>query len=785
MLFGVKALLLKERMDGGEGGENGGEAAGEQKEGEAGGAEGGGETEEEGQGEGGDGDVSPVARGENVVAKWEKEEKEAESRRRKAAAQHGDLLKMHLQELISWWEKKADGRLGPRERDPFQGKPEEEKAAKEELFETVLAVVRLLPAFPTECQGSLGKMCDVGGEVCERTDVDLYWVERLVAYNPPEVLKMMRSEKGIKQLVSDMGMGSVGKVWAVWGKGQGEREGCEKMDVDLHWVEQGRERTDVDLYWVERMVVCNPPEVLKMMRSEKGIKQLEVTMQERKVRSSEEVVAQMVSNSAAQLREGGVETEAFVLSLKCPLSLTRIKVPVRGKKCSHESTFDLASYLRMNQGLAKNVKRAWRCPVCYQQLLWSELFLDGFMQKILDEANEEVDEVEVFPDGRWRRVESGDGEDGSCSESDEEERMIMIALKRREEERRKKEEEEKNKKEEEESGALERGAEGDGVGLSAVEDGEERGSRGGEGEERRDDGEDVIETAGEEGREGMREGVRGGECRGECEESNQAEEVEAVEVTGGNQQVNGVTIESSQRAPQNQVEGGAAGEIPGGNHQVNGVTLEFSKRAPQNQVREEEAVEATGVGGATLELTRMDGREEVERGAEAGRGGAPAAAVVVGGEAAVVVVGGTSSAVGLEAPQASGHVDRAEAVGNGAEAEREAAAVVVRGAMSGVAEPARNAGGVVCGVHGPADGLTGVGCGAHEPTEGMDGGIEEKPALQPNGCWLERESAREEKEQGGQCRELVVGGVVGGGEVKKEELVWEGLVIRGVGEQKE
>ncbi|CAI5946282.1 unnamed protein product [Closterium sp. NIES-64] len=894
--------------------------------GQRGGGQGGGETgEEEGQGEGGDGDVSPVARGENVVAKWEKEEKEAETRRRRAAAQHGDLLKMQLQELISWWEKKVDGRLGPRERDPFQGKPEEEKAAKEELFETVLAVVRLLPAFPTECQGSLGKMCDVGGEVCERTDVDLYWVERVVAYNPPEVLKMMRTEKGIKQL---------------------------------------------------RVVAYNPPDVLKMMRTEKGIKHLEVTMearkevtmqerkevtmQERKVRASEEVVAQMISNSAAQLREGGVETEAFVLSLKCPLSLTRIKVPVRGKKCSHESTFDLASYLRLNQGLAKNVKRAWRCPVCYQQLLWSELFLDGFMQKILDETSDEVDEVEVFPDGRWRVVENGGGEDGSCSESDEEERMIMIALKRREEERRRKaEEEEKRKKEEEASGALERGTEGDGVQSSAVGSGEEGGRRGGEGEGREDEEEDVIETAGEEGREGMREGVREGEGRGEgCEEGNRVEEVEAVEVevNGGYQNMNGVTLEPTEKALQNQVEGGEAVEVAGGDHQVNGGTLETTQNASRNRM-EDEAVEVAGgdhqVNGVTaspacvtgreadmgttrsvlgddvlcgasqngtaretaslapilvsrdtlapgsvlsetvlscssqtvtardtdmvtaslthvngrtgsepsvqgrepvtpcstqtvtardtdmvtaassphmngLEVSEpcvrgrdmvlagvasLDGQVELARFSEAGKGGperggssseagrdGPAAAVVERA-AAVVVVGGASSGVALKAPQSSAHMDGQVGVEGFSEAGKSgAAAAVVGAAFSGAFRPAGDAvAGMACEAHGRAEGMdgmieekpdadysgragismgvhaaAGMACEAHGRAEGMDGMIEEKPAADYSGRGLEEKSFGEEKEQRGKGRDLVVGSVVGGGEVKKEEQVGEG-----------
>ena len=66
------------------------------------------------------------------------------------------------------------------------------------------------------------------------------------------------------------------------------------------------------------------------------------------------------------------------ISLKCPLSLERIKIPVKGINCKHLQCFDLESYLELNLVTKKEKKTIggfelddvfvylysyWRCPV--------------------------------------------------------------------------------------------------------------------------------------------------------------------------------------------------------------------------------------------------------------------------------------------------------------------------------------------------------------------------------------------------------------------------------------
>lgn len=47
----------------------------------------------------------------------------------------------------------------------------------------------------------------------------------------------------------------------------------------------------------------------------------------------------------------------------CPISLTPIKVGVKGKDCKHSQIMDAESFLRMATSL-----NSWKCPICFQHL---------------------------------------------------------------------------------------------------------------------------------------------------------------------------------------------------------------------------------------------------------------------------------------------------------------------------------------------------------------------------------------------------------------------------------
>jgi len=81
------------------------------------------------------------------------------------------------------------------------------------------------------------------------------------------------------------------------------------------------------------------------------------------------------------------------ISLRCPLTVCRIKTPVRGVDCLHPQCVDLDAFLGFS-----NRTSIWQCPVCMKPLKFGDLLVDDKMKDILEKTNEDVDQVRLFPD---------------------------------------------------------------------------------------------------------------------------------------------------------------------------------------------------------------------------------------------------------------------------------------------------------------------------------------------------------------------------------------------------
>lgn len=81
------------------------------------------------------------------------------------------------------------------------------------------------------------------------------------------------------------------------------------------------------------------------------------------------------------------------MSIKDPLSLCRISVPIRGIHCHHPQCVDLKTYLNYCHAV-KN----WQCPICMNALKFDSLVVDKSMNKILSEVDAEIDQVRLNPD---------------------------------------------------------------------------------------------------------------------------------------------------------------------------------------------------------------------------------------------------------------------------------------------------------------------------------------------------------------------------------------------------
>ncbi|EJP64822.1 E3 SUMO-protein ligase pli1 [Beauveria bassiana D1-5] len=91
-----------------------------------------------------------------------------------------------------------------------------------------------------------------------------------------------------------------------------------------------------------------------------------------------------------------VVATSSVLSLKCPLSYTRLDVPCRGMSCSHVQCFDATSYLQLQEQGPQ-----WLCPICNKPAPYEQLAVDEYVQDILDNTSKSLEGVIIEPNGRW------------------------------------------------------------------------------------------------------------------------------------------------------------------------------------------------------------------------------------------------------------------------------------------------------------------------------------------------------------------------------------------------
>nr|XP_019706698.1 E4 SUMO-protein ligase PIAL2 isoform X2 [Elaeis guineensis] len=87
------------------------------------------------------------------------------------------------------------------------------------------------------------------------------------------------------------------------------------------------------------------------------------------------------------------------VSLNCPISLKRIKTPVKGHLCKHHQCFDYKNFMEVNSR-----KPSWRCPCCNQPASYVDLCIDQNMVKILSKTGEDTDDVIIFAEGSWKAV---------------------------------------------------------------------------------------------------------------------------------------------------------------------------------------------------------------------------------------------------------------------------------------------------------------------------------------------------------------------------------------------
>ncbi|KAK4153737.1 PINIT domain-containing protein [Chaetomidium leptoderma] len=112
---------------------------------------------------------------------------------------------------------------------------------------------------------------------------------------------------------------------------------------------------------------------------------------QKKIRK-ESVVAEITKKAS----DPDVVATSQNLSLKCPLSYMRLKLPCRGVSCNHIQCFDATSYLQLQEQGPQ-----WLCPICNKPAPFEQLAIDEYARQILAQTSESVEQVTIEPNGEW------------------------------------------------------------------------------------------------------------------------------------------------------------------------------------------------------------------------------------------------------------------------------------------------------------------------------------------------------------------------------------------------
>lgn len=131
-------------------------------------------------------------------------------------------------------------------------------------------------------------------------------------------------------------------------------------------------------------------------------------------------------------------TTSTIMSLQCPISYTRMKLPVKTRKCDHLQCFDAYWFLHSQKQVP-----TWECPVCSKEVDLNSLATSEYVLEILKNTDDEVEQVEISADGSWKPIQEEEedhrpqsgavGMKRSASDNDEDENLLHPKKKHTEE----------------------------------------------------------------------------------------------------------------------------------------------------------------------------------------------------------------------------------------------------------------------------------------------------------------------------------------------------------------
>ncbi|QIW98430.1 hypothetical protein AMS68_003948 [Peltaster fructicola] len=100
------------------------------------------------------------------------------------------------------------------------------------------------------------------------------------------------------------------------------------------------------------------------------------------------------------------------MSLKDPISTSRITVPVRSTICSHNQCFDASYFLQLQEQAP-----TWQCPLCNKTVSFESLSVDKYFDEILQNTPRSTEQVTIEPNGEWRVITDEEKAPGSAAKN--------------------------------------------------------------------------------------------------------------------------------------------------------------------------------------------------------------------------------------------------------------------------------------------------------------------------------------------------------------------------------
>ncbi|XP_060859162.1 uncharacterized protein LOC132936446 [Metopolophium dirhodum] len=137
-------------------------------------------------------------------------------------------------------------------------------------------------------------------------------------------------------------------------------------------------------------------------------------------------ITEFLKNTIEKSGADGCDMATLDLSLLCPITKLKMKLPARSMKCNHLQSFDLRGLFALNK-----IKPTWKCPVCNIPILVDELVLDSFLLDVINTPSVPGNDFQIIihENGSWEsykkpKEETKTPKTNDCNGDDSEPIMI-------------------------------------------------------------------------------------------------------------------------------------------------------------------------------------------------------------------------------------------------------------------------------------------------------------------------------------------------------------------------